>query len=64
VAWWLRHEWRFPAACIVVVALAYVPYALGVGWGALGFLPDYVGRAEDFNLGLRFFLTEALGVTG
>lgn len=64
LAWWRRHEWRFPAAGILVVALAYVPYALGVGWGALGFLPDYVGRAEDFNLGLRFFLTEALGVTG
>jgi hypothetical protein len=64
LAWWRRREWRFPAAGVAVVALAYLPYTFGVGWGALGFLPEYVGRAEDFNVGLRFFLTEAVGLTG
>ena len=64
LVWWRRREWRLPTACVAVVALAYLPYSLDVGAGALGFLPEYVGRAEDFNVGLRFFVTEAIGATG
>ena len=64
LAWWRRGDWRLPAACLAVVALAYTPYTVGVGAGVLGFLPEYVGRAEDFNIGLRFFVTEALGLDG
>jgi hypothetical protein len=64
LAWWRRGDWGFPTACLAVVALAYAPYTAGVGAGVLGFLPEYFGRAEDFNVGLRFFLTEALGLDG
>ncbi|MBI2002556.1 MAG: hypothetical protein HYS69_15455, partial [candidate division NC10 bacterium] len=27
--------------------------------GVTGFLPEYFGSGEDFNVGLRFFLTDA-----
>ena len=64
LAWWRRGDWRFPAACLAVVALAYAPYTAGAGADVLGFLPEYFGRHEDFNIGLRFFLTEALGLEG
>lgn len=64
LAWRRRGEWRFPAACAAVVAAGYLPYALGVGPGVLGFLPEYFGSAEDFNIGLRFFVTEAIGLGG
>lgn len=64
LAWWRRGEWRFPAACAAVVAAGYLPYAWGVGPQVLGFLPEYFGSAEDFNIGLRFFVTEAVGLSG
>ncbi|MCI0369962.1 MAG: glycosyltransferase 87 family protein [candidate division NC10 bacterium] len=63
-AWWRRGEWRFPAACVAVVAAGYLPYSLGVGRGVVGFLPEYFGSAEDFNVGLRFFLTEGIRLEG
>jgi hypothetical protein len=64
LAWRRRGEWRFPLACAVVVAAGYLPYGVGVGTGVLGFLPEYFGSGEDFNVGLRFFLTEAIGLGG
>jgi hypothetical protein len=64
LAWWRRGQWRFPLAGLAVVAAGYAAYAPPVGLGVLGFLPEYVGRAEDFNVGLRFFLTEGLGLGG
>ena len=64
IAWWRRGERRFPAACLGTVAAGYVPYALPVGIGVLGFLPEYFSRGEDFNIGLRWFLTEPIGLGG
>ncbi len=63
-AWWRRGDWRFPAACAAVVGAGYLPYAVGVGTNVVGFLPEYFGSAEDFNVGLRSFLTEGLGLGG
>lgn len=63
-AWWRRGEWTFPTACAAVVAAGYLPYVAGAGRNVLGFLPEYFGRAEDFNIGLRYFLTEAIGLRG
>jgi SAM-dependent methyltransferase len=67
VAWWRRGEWRLPAACLAALAAGYLPYAWPVGLGVLGFLPEYFSRGEDFNIGLRWFLTAGLpseGVVG
>ncbi len=64
LAWRRRGEWRFPAACASVLAAGYLPYAWSVGPQVLGFLPEYFGSPEDFNIGLRFFLTEAVGLDG
>ncbi len=64
IAWWRRGEWRFPVACLAVVAAGYVLYALPVGLGVLGFLPEYFSSGEDFNIGLRWFLTAGLTVGG
>src|SRR5262245_32669157 len=63
-AWWRPRDWRFPAAVVATVALGYLPHAATVGLGALGFLPEYLGRAEDHNIGLRALLTYGLGLTG
>lgn len=64
VAWWRRGDWRFPAAVIATVALGYLPYAVTVGVGAMGFLPTYFSSTyEDFNLGLRALLTYPLGLS-
>src|SRR5260370_33347635 len=49
VAWWRRGEWRLPAVCFVAVVAGYVPYASPVGFGVLGFLPEYFSSGEDFN---------------
>lgn len=64
LAWWRRRDWRFAGAGLAVVSAGYLPYLVGVGTGVLGFLPEYLGRAEDFNVGLRFFLTDAIGLHG
>lgn len=64
LAWRRRGEWRFPAACGAVVGAGYLPYAIGAGPHVVGFLPEYFGSAEDFNIGLRFFVTERIGLGG
>jgi len=57
VAWWRRADRRLPLACAAVVAAGYLAYIPGAGVHVLGFLPQYFGSAEDFNVGLRYFLT-------
>jgi len=59
LAWWRKHDHRFPLACAGVVAAGYLPYTLPVGTAVLGFLPEYFGSAEDFNVGLRDFVVNA-----
>jgi alpha-1,6-mannosyltransferase len=61
LTWWRRHDGRLPAAAGVTVALGYLPHVATVGLGALGFLPEYFGVAEDHNIGLRALLTYPLG---
>jgi hypothetical protein len=63
-AWWRPRDRRFPAAVAATVALGYLPHAATVGLGAFGFLPEYLGSAEDHNIGLRALLTYPLGLTG
>jgi hypothetical protein len=60
LAWWRRGDWRFPVACGAVILAAYALYVPGVGPGVVGFLPRYFGSAEDFNVGLRLFLTDGI----
>jgi len=55
-----RREGLFPLAFGVTILLGYLPYLYGAGWRVVGFLPDYFGPSEDFNVGLRSFLTSAL----
>jgi hypothetical protein len=57
LAWWRRGDRRLPLACAAVVGAGYLPYAWSVGSGVTGFLPEYFGSTEDFNIGLRWFLT-------
>ena len=63
-AWWRPRDWRFVAAVAVTVTVGYGPHVTEVGLGALGFLPEYLGRAEDHNIGLRALLTYPLGLDG
>jgi alpha-1,6-mannosyltransferase len=63
-AWWRPRDWRFPTAVAATVALGYLPHAADVGLGALGFLPEYFGSAEDHNIGLRALVTYPLGLSG
>src|SRR5206468_5919508 len=62
-AWWRPRDWRLPAAVTGTVALGYAPHVATVGLGALGFLPEYLGRAEDHNIGLPALLTYPLRLT-
>jgi hypothetical protein len=59
-AWHRRWDWRFPAAWVATMAAGYLPYTAGVGAGVTGFLPQYFGSAEDFNIGLRAFLSDPI----
>jgi hypothetical protein len=61
--WWRSRDWRFAAAVGGTVALGYAPYVWVIGSGALGFLPEYFGPAEDHNIGLRALLTWGIGWT-
>jgi hypothetical protein len=61
--WWRSRDWRFVAAAGATVALGYAPYVWTTGTGALGFLPEYFGAAEDHNIGLRALLTWGVGWT-
>ena len=63
-AWWRPRDWRFPAAVAATVALGYLPHVISVGLGALGFLPEYLGKAEDHNIGLRALVTYPVGLSG
>src|SRR5438445_749804 len=62
-AWWRPRDWRFPAAVAATVVLGYLPHAANVGLGVIGFLPEYLGRVEDHNIGLRALLTYPFGLT-
>jgi hypothetical protein len=62
--WWRTRDWGFVAAVGATVVVGYVPHAWAVGAGALGFLPEYLGRGEDHNIGLRALLTWGIGLTG
>ncbi|HSE96092.1 MAG TPA: glycosyltransferase 87 family protein, partial [Methylomirabilota bacterium] len=64
VTWWRSRDWRFVAAVGATVAVGYAPYVWAIGGGALGFLPEYFGVAEDHNIGLRALLTWGIGWTG
>ena len=55
-----RARLRAGAAAAAVLAAGYALYAPSAGVRVLGFLPDYFGSAEDFNIGLRALLQEAL----
>ncbi len=49
----LSRSWRTLVPACLVFAGLYAVYAWPVGWKVLGFLPEYVGVAEDHNIGLR-----------
>jgi alpha-1,6-mannosyltransferase len=55
-----RRERRFPLGFGAALVLGYLPYVAGAGTRVLGYLPGYFGPWEDFNGGLRYFLTLAL----
>ncbi len=55
-----RRDRLFPFAFGATILLGYLPYLSGAGGKVVGFLPDYFGPAEDFNVGLRSLLTGAL----
>jgi len=55
-----KRDRRFPLAFGATILLGYLPYLYGAGGKVLGFLPAYFGRWEDFNVGLRYFLTLTL----
>ncbi len=55
-----RRDRLFPLAFGATVLLGYLLYLYGAGEKVLGFLPSYFGPWEDFNVGLRYFLTLAL----
>jgi alpha-1,6-mannosyltransferase len=55
-----RRERRFPLGFGAALVLGYLPYVAGAGTRVLGYLPGYLGPWEDFNGGLRYFLTLAL----
>ena len=59
-ALWRRRDMRFPLAFGITVLLGYLPYVSGAGGKALGYLPRYFGHWEDFNVGLRHWLTVLL----
>ncbi|MGB4781355.1 glycosyltransferase family 87 protein [Candidatus Methylomirabilis sp.] len=55
-----RRDFRFPLAFGLVVLLGYAPYVAGAGIKVIGFLPGYIQPLEDFNVGLRYFLSLAM----
>jgi hypothetical protein len=55
-----RRDKAFPLAFGATILLGYLPYIYDAGGRVLGFLPSYFGAWEDFNVGLRYFLTLAL----
>ncbi|HYL81736.1 MAG TPA: glycosyltransferase 87 family protein, partial [Candidatus Acidoferrum sp.] len=61
---WRRGDARLPGVFLATVVIGYLPYAWGVGWKVVGFLPVYFARFEEFNIGLRALLTDGVGFTG
>jgi alpha-1,6-mannosyltransferase len=57
-----RREPSFPLAFATTLFLGYLPYFAGAGSKVIGFLPTYFGPPEDFNVGLRYFLTAILAL--
>jgi hypothetical protein len=55
-----RAERRFPVCFGVTLVLGYLLYLPGAGTHVFGYLLGYFGPWEDFNGGLRTFLTLAL----
>jgi alpha-1,6-mannosyltransferase len=55
-----RRERRYPLGFGAALVLGYLPYVAGAGTRVFGYLPGYFGPWEDFNGGLRYFLTLAL----
>jgi alpha-1,6-mannosyltransferase len=53
-----RGDWRWPAAFLAVVVIAYLPY-IGVGSRVLGFLPRYVAE-ENLASGSGFWLVDII----
>lgn len=59
-ALWRRTDWRLPVALLATIVVGYLPYA-GVGWRALGYLPDYVQEEKlTFSSGQGFWLLDSL----
>ncbi len=56
-AFWSRRDWIALGAVATIAAAAYAPYAIGAGWGVLGYLPGYLAE-EGFRTGDRFFLID------
>lgn len=50
------------AAAVGLAALLYSVYIAWSGSAVLGFLPKYVGVAEDFNIGVRRWVESGLGL--
>jgi hypothetical protein len=59
-ALYTRQERRFPLSFGATLVLGYLPYVFGAGTQVFGYLPGYFGPWEDFNGGLRYFLTIVL----
>jgi len=57
-----RQDRRLPLGFGATLVLGYLPYVVGAGMRVLGYLPGYFGPWEDFNGGLRYFLTLALSL--
>lgn len=53
-AFWRRWDWRVPLAFIAATVLLYLPY-VGIGTGALGFLPNYASE-EGISTGQGFLI--------
>jgi alpha-1,6-mannosyltransferase len=57
-AFWRPWDWRAPLAAVATIVFCYLPY-LGVGRGALGWLPGYLSE-EGLAEGAGFWLTSAI----
>ncbi len=63
-ALWRRGGWRMMALAGLTVASLYGVYGAQAGGDILGFLPQYVGPAEDHNIGLRRLFEWAANALG
>jgi hypothetical protein len=56
-----RGDRVFPLVVAATILAGYLPYLIGAGDKVMGFLPEYFGPWEDFNVGLRDVLAFLLG---